>query len=140
MGGSLFWTVNVVCGWGTVASMTAVVGVAVFASVYTALGGLKSVAVTDVLQFGVMTIAAILIWIVVFDKVGGFSGTEELLANADPELPKLLYVGHDYISVDDAGVVTTTPAWLVMVGFLILGLAYPIVNHTQSMRMFGSKK
>jgi len=36
-------------------------------------------------------------------------------------------------------VVRQTPAWVVTVAFLILGVGYSIVNHTQSMRMFGSR-
>ena len=36
-------------------------------------------------------------------------------------------------------IVKRTPAWLVLTAFLIMGLAYSIVNHTQSMRMFGSR-
>lgn len=130
MGGSLYWTVQTVCGWSSSASMAIVVGVAIFASVYTAFGGLKSVAITDVLQFGVMTAAAIVVWFLVFDKVGGWEGVETKLAAHDPDLPEILHVGRDH---DD------TPGWVVLTGFLILGLAYPIVNHTQSMRMFAAR-
>ena len=32
-----------------------------------------------------------------------------------------------------------TPAWLVVLSFAIVGFAYSIVNHTQSMRLLGSR-
>lgn len=130
MGGSLYWTVRTVCGWDAPTAMATVVGVAVFASVYTAFGGLKSVAITDVLQFAVMTVAALVVWVIVFNRVGGWAGVESKLAAHDPELPGLLHVGRDH---------EQTPSWLVILGFTILGLAYPVVNHTQSMRMLAAK-
>ena len=38
------------------------------------------------------------------------------------------------------GVITRrTPGWLVAVAFMIVGIAYSIVNHTQTMRMFAAK-
>ena len=43
---TLYLTLSIVCGWGA-AAWWAVVAIAVLASVYTALGGLRSVAVTD---------------------------------------------------------------------------------------------
>ena len=130
MGGSLYWTVQIVCGWSPMASMSVVVGVAIFASIYTALGGLKSVAITDVLQFGVMSVAAIVVWYLIYTQVGGWSGVEAKLAAHDPKLPEILHVDHEHEG---------TPGWLVVLGFVIIGCAYPIVNHTQSMRMFASK-
>ena len=162
MGGSLYWTVQIVCGWSPTESMSVVVGVAIFASFYTAMGGLKSVAITDVLQFGVMTAAAIVVWCLIYDKVGGWTGVEEKLAAHDPDLTDLCHVGRDVTSATDVSekapreisrllelggeyraeegaIVRTTPGWLVVLGFLIIGCAYPIVNHTQSMRMFAAK-
>jgi len=162
MGVSLCWTLNVVCGWDQSRAMLTVAGVAIFASIYTACGGLRSVAVTDVLQFVVMTLAALIIWFIVFGKVGGWSGVEERLTRADPELEQLLHVGSDLPSVEDVsqstqqqidrklllggvyraedGTITRrTPSWVFALGFLILGIGYSIVNHTQSMRMFASK-
>ena len=36
-------------------------------------------------------------------------------------------------------IVRRTPAWLVAVAFIIVGVAYSIVNHTQAMRMFAAR-
>ncbi len=158
---SLFWTLSVICGWDQTPAMAAVGAIAIFASIYTAFGGLRSVAISDVLQFVVMTVAALLIWFIVLDHLGGWSGVEERLSG-DPELNQLLHAGSDLPSVEDVstrtpqeidhklllggeysseeGTITrTTPNWLLALGFLILGIGYAVVNHTQSMRMFASK-
>lgn len=162
MGVSVFWTLKVVCGWDGTTCMMTVVAIAAFASIYTAIGGLRSVAITDALQFVVMTAAALVIWLVIYDRVGGWSGVEERLAGADSDLTYLLHAGHDHVEIDNVTdhtreeidrkllvggeyreesktIVKTTPGWLFALGFFILGLAYPIVNHTQSMRMFASR-
>ena len=160
IGTSLFWTLNVVCGWNDTQCFITVVIVAVIASIYTAFGGLRSVAITDVLQFVVMTTAALIIWFVVLDRLGGWNGVEERLADnqlsylldggrdhvatedvsadAPQEIDNKLLLGGEY-SADDKVLRKTTPGWLVALGLIIMGLAYPIVNHTQSMRMFAAK-
>lgn len=50
-----FLTLSIVSGWSDAAAWGLVGGIAVLAAIYTAFGGLRSVAVTDTLQFGVMT-------------------------------------------------------------------------------------
>ena len=162
IGCSLFWTLSVVCDWTYTMSFSAVIAVAIVASVYTAFGGLKSVAVTDSLQFVVMTAAALVIWWIVFQQVGGWDGTRDRLAEHDAQLVDLLEVGRQNVALTDVSnqapeliqrqlllggeyreedqvIATLTPAWLVAVAFFIVGLSYPIVNHTQSMRMFAAK-
>jgi SSS family solute:Na+ symporter len=159
---TLYLTLSIVCGWGS-GAWWAVVAIAVLASIYTALGGLRSVAVTDALQFGVMTIAGLIIWVLVWNQVGGWEGTAQRLAAHEPGLAsELLQAGHDDLKREDvrdvepeaikrklltggsydseAGEITRrTPAWLVAVAFVIVGVAYSIVNHTQAMRMFAAK-
>jgi SSS family solute:Na+ symporter len=97
MGRTIYLTLTIVCGWQSLA-WWAVAAVAALATLYTALGGLRSVAVTDSLQFVVMTAAALLIWVLVFNRVGGFSGVEAKLAHYDPRLAvNLLHGGEDLI-------------------------------------------
>lgn len=75
---------------------------AVLAAAYTALGGLRSVAVTGALQFSVMTIAGLIIWVVIWNQVEGFRGIERRLAQHDAQLPaELLHVGHDRLDRED---------------------------------------
>jgi SSS family solute:Na+ symporter len=162
IGCSLFWTLKVLCDWSYATSMTTVVGVAVVASIYTAMGGLKSVAITDALQFVVMTVAALVIWSVVYQQVDGWNGVRVRLAESEPGLENLLRVGRQNVALVDVSdrtpleierqllvggeyreqeqvIARITPGWLVAISFFILGLTYPIVNHTQSMRMFAAK-
>jgi SSS family solute:Na+ symporter len=164
LGVSLFWTLRVVCDWSYLASMLTVIAVAIFASIYTAVGGLRSVVVTDALQFIVMSAAAVIVWTFIFQQAGGWSGIEEKLAAADPPAAELLHVDHDNVKREDvtsldeeqrrrtlllggdlkqrgslAEIQTTTPSWLVIMGFIVIGMTYPIVNHTQSNRMLASR-
>ncbi|MCH2213271.1 MAG: hypothetical protein MK110_18375 [Fuerstiella sp.] len=166
---TLYLTLSIICGWNGIQAWSAVAAIAVLASVYTALGGLKSVAVTDSLQFAVMTIAGLIIWGLVWNQVGGWDGITTRLNEHRPALAgepgladELLKARHDNVAVLDvskddpttierrlmaggtydasAGVINRrTPAWLVAAALIITGFAYSIVNHTQSMRMFASK-
>jgi len=66
---TLYLTLSIVCDWNVAAwwawggdpAWWAVAAIAGLAAVYTALGGLRSVAVTDSLQFAVMTVAGLVI-------------------------------------------------------------------------------
>ena len=171
IGMTIFLTMTIICEWPPGRAWGAVTGIAVVAAVYTAIGGLRSVAVTDALQFVVMTVAALVIWCVVFEKVGGLAGVERRLAEADPNLPaQMLHAGHDNIAKEDVSdlftkydeaeatrrverklllgghfdadhqvIIRRTPAGFFSLAMVIAGLAYSIVNHTQSMRMFASR-
>ena len=164
IGVSLFWTLRVVCEWEFLASLLAVVAVGIFASIYTAIGGLRSVVITDALQFIVMSAAALIVWTIVFQQAGGWTGIEQKLAATDPPVAELLHVNHDNVMSEDVTTLNdsernrklllggelerhdslvelhrTTPSWMVIIGFIVIGMAYPIVNHTQSNRMLASR-
>ena len=152
----------IVCDWGPNA-WWAVIAIAILATIYTALGGLRSVALTDALQTVVMLIASLVLFGLCWSSIGGWSGLEAALARHEPGLAdQMLHVGTDTVertSVEGKSpgeieglllfgghydeeqqeIVKRTPAWLVLPAFLIMGLAYSIVNHTQSMRMFASR-
>ena len=162
IGTSVFLTLSVVCGWNDVTSWSVVVGIAVLATIYTAFGGLRSVAVTDALQFGIMTAAGLIVWLSLWEDVDGWQGAEQRLREADPQLTELLHMGHDQVEVEDVGgvdadlierklllggtydataatITRITPGWVVALAFVIIGIAYSVVNHTQAMRMFASR-
>ena len=158
-----FLTLSIVSGWSDSAAWGLVGGIAVLAAIYTAFGGLRSVAVTDTLQFGVMTLAGLIIWFMVWGQVGGWGGIEEKLEAHEPGLAvQMMTMGNDRVEVEDVSahgreqierklltggeynpelrtITHRTPAWLVAVAFVIIGIAYAIVNHTQSMRMFAAR-
>ena len=159
---TVYLVLAIVCDWGD-AAWWAVGAIAVVAAVYTALGGLKSVVLTDALQTVVMVIASVTLFFIAWNAVGGWNGLEQKLAAHQPGLNRqMLHVGSDTVerestegksaaeienllllggAYDESGqqIVKRTPAWLVCIAFLIVGLSYSVVNHTQSMRMFGSR-
>ena len=168
-----FLTLKIVCGLDPGAAWWGVVGIAILASIYTALGGLRSVAITDSLQFVVMLAAALIFWGLVWGEVGGWEGTREKLEAHDPEVAaEMLHVGHD--TVERKAVIKfwegtgadaqpdphqakrlhiegfkynkekkryerRSPVWLVILAFIILGIGYSVVNHTQCMRLLGAR-
>ena len=162
---AIYLMLTVVCDWESRTAWAGVMVVALVATIYTMSGGLKSVAITDALQGIVILIAAITIFFTVSGKVGGWDGLEQKINSHDPELAhQVLHIGSDYKTVIDTnkeyssneeleraiqiggeydeenGFLTrTTPAWIIILSFIIVGFAYSIVNHTQSMRLLGSK-
>lgn len=160
---TIYLTLSVVCGWSPLATWSVVVGIALLATIYTALGGLKSVAVTDALQSVVMIIASIVLFVIVWNEAEGLSGIARRLDQEQTGLAAtLLHVGHDKVLTEDVSkldsraiqrrlliggeydkdrqqIVRTIPAWLACLSFFIIGLSYSVVNHTQSMRMFGAR-
>lgn len=161
---TLFLVLAVGCGWDSTTAWTAVCLTALLATIYTALGGLKSVAVTDALQTIVMVAASVTFFFVVWGHIDGWDGLESRLTAIDPDLKtELLNIGHPTTNeIDVSGkrpeeiaslqrlhdgqydesqrtILTLTPAWLVSLAWIFVGFAYSIVNHTQSMRLFGSR-
>ena len=159
---TLYLVLAIVCDWGA-SAWWAVIAIAVLATIYTALGGLRSVAFTDALQTVVMLIASLVLFGLCWSNIGGWSGLEAALDQHEPgladqmlrtgtdtvertsveggspgEIKGLLLLGGQY-DQEEQEVVKRTPAWLVLPAFLIMGLAYSIVNHTQSMRMFAAR-
>ena len=128
---SLYLVFSALTGWGD--NTWWLVGtIAAGAAVYTASGGLKSVALTDSLQSIVMMAAAFLLWWSVWEAVGGWSGMEERLTRQSPEIAQqMLHVGAE----TQPGV----PGILVVIGWVIALTAYCVVNHSQSMRMLAAR-
>ena len=95
---TLFLTLSIVCGLSDAEAWTVVGLIAALAAIYTAFGGLRSVAMTDSLQFGVMTVAGLIIWFLVWGQVGGWEGMERRLNAHDPAVAaRLLHAGHENV-------------------------------------------
>ncbi len=159
---TLFLTFAVVGGLGDAAWWLVAV-VILGALSYTIWGGSGSVAWTDAAQSAVMIAASLVLFFVVWNQVGGWAGLEAKLATGEETLPgRLLHVGGDKLeitSVRDADestivrrlllggeydrehhqITRRTPAWLACVSFILVGMAYSIVNHEQSMRLFAAR-
>ncbi|HAA49948.1 MAG TPA: hypothetical protein DCE43_09515 [Planctomycetaceae bacterium] len=129
---SLYLTFAVLTGWEE-STWYLVVAIAAGAALYTATGGLKSVALTDSIQSIVMLIAALVMWWVVYDAVGGFVGMERSMVEADVDVKIRAAMTHVGQPLDDI------PPQVVIVGWILTLTAYCIVNHSQSMRMLAAR-
>ena len=158
-----FLTLKIVCGWGDAMAWTVVSCIAVLATFYTMAGGLKMVAITDSLQSIVMILATVVFFFIVANEVGGWSGLQAKLTAESAELEQqMMHTGSDVITRTDATalgqaeiekhlrlggthdeatkqIVHHSPAWLACLSLILAGLAYSIVNHTQSMRLLGAR-
>ena len=158
-----FLTLKIVCEWEDTMAWSAVGIIALLATFYTMAGGLKMVAITDSIQSVVMILATVVLFYTVLDKVDGWSGLQEKLNTHSPELEQqMMHTGTDVISRTDASalgqgelarklllggthneeskqIIHRSPAWLACLSLIIAGLAYSIVNHTQSMRLLGAR-
>lgn len=163
MANTIFLTLTIVLGMNTVAAWTAVISIALLATIYTMAGGLEAVAVTDALQSLVMVLASIVIFVLVYRHIDGWSGLEaRLAANDHTATAGILHTAEEHVETIDAAELTEieierhrqlggeyfassgtilnrTAPWLASLGFVLTGMSYSIVNHTQSMRMFGAR-
>ncbi len=134
---SLYLLLTGFLGLGSVAAWVLIVATVVFAAIYTSLGGLKSVVMTDALQGVIMFVGVGIIFTAVWNAVGGWSSMLETLhglelapgRNADD----LAYMGR--YRGDDGN---TSPI-VVAIGWLIIALGYWSVNHSQTMRLAGAR-
>ena len=129
---SLYLTFSVLTGWGE-ATWYLVVAIAAGAALYTASGGLKSVVLTDSIQSIVMLIAALVMWWVVYDAVGGFAGMEQSMVDAGVDVSIRRAMTHVGEPLD------RVPPQVVIAGWILTLAAYCIVNHSQSMRMLAAR-
>ena len=158
-----FLTLKIVCGWDDSTAWSLVALIAILATFYTTAGGLKMVAITDSIQSIVMILATVVLFFIVSKEVGGWTGLSNKLSAQSIELEKqILHTGNDVISRTDAStlnqseiekklllggtydegskqIISRSPAWLACLSLIIAGLAYSIVNHTQSMRLLGAR-
>ena len=159
---ALFLTFAVVGGLGSEAWWV-VVAIALLATMYTMSGGSKTVAWADVVQSVVMITASVILFVVVWNAVGGWQGLRDRLGADDPSLPDhMLHIGQERVEkIDMRGkseqeidwrlllggqydeqnqaITRRTPAWLACLSFILVGMAYSIVNHEQSMRLFAAR-
>ncbi len=118
-------------------SWSFVILLVVFAAIYTAWGGLKTVVMTDAFQSVILMVGTLVIFFVVWKAVGGWSGmlaTLETMVTDDGEnASKLVHIGQ-YRGTHGA-----TSPYLVVLGWVIICCGYWTVNHTQTMRLMGSR-
>ena len=135
---SVYLLLRELVGLSPPAAWTLIVAMVVLSGIYTAWGGLKSVVWTDALQGLVMMLAGAVIFAAVWRAVGGWSGMTEALAAAgsDENGRPLADLPHMGRYRGDTGY--TSPL-LVVLGWTIVGSGYWTVNHTQTMRLMGTR-
>ena len=118
-----------IAGLDQTSAWIVVIGLALATSVYAAWGGLKTIAFTDVLLSIVMLTGIIVLWSVVWNKSGGFEGFGGIIdkMKGDTGMP---YRAGDQIPGGSHPVV-------VLVGWILVVTGYFVVNHTQTMKLFG---
>ncbi len=107
--------------------MTSIILAAVLTGLYTIIGGLLAVVITESLQTIILLIGAITITAVAYSRVGGWEG---LSANVEPV--KLTM----FRSADDP---SGLPWYAVLLGYPVIGLWYWCADQTIVQRVLGAK-
>ena len=110
-----------------------IVGLTAATTLYAAWGGLKTIAAADVLLGALMLFSTLVLWSVIWQEAGGWTGTRTALVGqlGEREAQKLLHIG----SGGDAG----SHPIVVVIGWCLIATGYFVVNHTQTMKMFGAR-
>jgi len=133
--GLILWSAHLLLtelvGMNWVQAWSLIVVLVILAGFYTAYGGLRSVVWTDAAQGIVMMIAALVIFVTIWQAAGGWSGmTAELDRTGRSDMA---HIGRYW---GDTG---TTPPWVIVFAWTIIGSGYWTVNHTQTMRLMGAR-
>jgi len=127
IGFTLYTGAVVLKGLFGVPIMYSIVGAAILTGVYTIIGGLLAVVLTESLQTIILLIGAITITAVAYVKVGGWSG---LTANVDPVKLTILRPASDAANL---------PWYSVFLGYPVIGLWYWCADQTIVQRVLGAK-
>jgi SSS family solute:Na+ symporter len=135
---SLYLLLTGFLGLGGSVAWMLIVGLVAFAAVYTSLGGLKSVVMTDAFQGIIMFIAMAVIFAAVWNAAGGWSEMQATLERMQIEetnqpASDLLFMGRYRGDNGD-----TSPI-VVAIGWIIIAAGYWSVNHSQTMRLSGAR-
>jgi len=129
---SMFLVLNIVAGVTDLLAWVIVVGVAALTVAYIVTGGLRSDVITDSIQSVFMLLASLILFLFVWNAVGGWSGATQKLAAIDPNLPgQLLHVG----GYSPGGV----PPIVVVISFIITLTMYVTINQYEWIRFLGSR-
>lgn len=105
--------------------------ICIITGIYTIMGGLKAVVVTESIQTIVLLVGAFIISFAAFDKMGGWSPMKDVLIN-EGELDRLSMLRPHG---DPSGM----PWYAVIIGYPILGIWYWCADQTIVQRVLGAK-
>ena len=107
--------------------MTSIIVAALLTGIYTIIGGLRAVVVTESIQTVILIIGAVIITLVGYEKVGGWAG---LKASVEPVKLTVLRSGDDPSGL----------SWYsIFLGYPIIGLWYWCADQTIVQRVLGAK-
>jgi len=107
--------------------MTSIIVAAVLTGIYTIIGGLKAVVVTESIQTVILIFGAVIITLVGYNQVGGWEG---LKASVDPVKLTVLRSAEDSSGL----------SWYsIFLGYPIIGLWYWCADQTIVQRVLGAK-
>ena len=130
MGFTLYTGAKVLEGFTGLNQTLCIVVIACLTGLYTIVGGLLAVVLTESIQTIVLVAGAAFITIVGYVKVGGWS---ELHATLAADLPEHLTV------LRDAGDSSDLPWYTVFLGYPVLGIWYWCTDQTIVQRVLGAK-
>lgn len=110
---------------------TSIVVIAVLTALYTIIGGLTAVVLTESIQTIVLLAGAIIITVIAWNKIGGWSSITDILqtSHAMDKLSMLRPAG------DSSGM----PWYAVFLGYPVLGIWYWCADQTIVQRVLGAK-
>jgi Na+/proline symporter len=123
---ALLTILQVFFGWSAVQSLSVLAGLMALTAIYSAIGGLRGIALTDAFQFGLAMLASVALAVLVLraPAVGGLAGlTAALPQTALDFLPQLAPSGGDTSA--GAGLLLGLGAFLSMVGLQWWASWYP---------------
>jgi SSS family solute:Na+ symporter len=127
IGFALFAGAKVLEGLFDMPIMISITVILVLTGLYTVVGGLKAVVLTEALQTIILIGGSILMTLIGFDKLGGWSG---LTANVDPEMLTMLRSAEQAPDM-------SWPA--IFLGYPIIGIWYFCTDQTIVQRVLGAK-
>ncbi|PXX23782.1 sodium:solute symporter [Arenibacter sp. ARW7G5Y1] len=107
--------------------MTSIIVTAILTGIYTIVGGLMAVVVTESLQTVVLLIGSVILTTIAYDKIGGWKG---LSANVDPMMLTVMRPSGD---------ASNLPWYSVLLGYPVIGLWYWCADQTIVQRVLGAK-
>jgi SSS family solute:Na+ symporter len=131
IGFSLYTGAIVLQGMFGIPLLHSIIVIAALTGLYTIVGGLMAVVVTESIQTVILLAGAIVITAIAYWKVGGFSGIHETL-EAHNELVKMTVLR----SADDA---SRLPWYSVFLGYPVIGIWYWCADQTIVQRVLGAK-
>ena len=121
---ALFTGALVLKGMFGFSMLYSVIGVAILTGIYTVVGGLMAVVLTESIQTVVLLLGACAVTYFCWDKVGGW---DQMVANINPEQLSMLKTEGD------------NPWYAFLLGFPVLGIWYWCADQTIVQRVLGAK-